>query len=413
MPTAIVTGATGINGLALIRALSADPKTWAQIYAVSRSAPSVSTFPANVQHVPLDLLGCVADIAKLLKQRINEPSSDDAIYVFFAAYLEKETEEEQSDVNGALLCNFLEGLREAGLEKRLKRVVLTTGAKYYGAHHGAVKVPCEEEDPKVVGPTVPRNFYYVQEDILIEMSRDQSWDWCTAMPGAVIGFAHGNFMNLASAVAVYASVCKELGEPLHFTGNLFAYTTFDTHSSAKLTAEFEVWAALNEKCHNERFNIVNGDQASWQTMWPKIARHFGVRIPPNQFAMSAPLPGKYKLPHDPPLAAHADKMGLVGVLEENAIDCRVDLVQWAEREDVKKAWAGIARREGLKDDALERGTWAFANWILAKRYPWVSSMTKARKLGWTGYIDTWECLEDTFNELEQEKVIPRPQSLIH
>ncbi|KAH8151661.1 uncharacterized protein LAJ45_04283 [Morchella importuna] len=413
MPTAIVTGATGINGLALIRTLSADPKTWTQIHAVSRSALSVSTlFPANVQHVPLDLLGGVADIAKALKQRINELSND-AIYVFFAAYLEQETEEKLSDVNGALLRNFLEGVRGAGLEKRLKRVVLTTGAKYYGVHHGAVKVPCEEEDPKVVGPTVPRNFYYVQEDILIEMSRGQSWDWCTAMPGAVIGFAHGNFMNMASAIAIYASVCKELGEPLHFTGNLPGYTTFDTHSSAKLVAEFEIWAALNEKCHNERFNIVNGDQASWQSMWPKIARHFGVRIPPNQFVMPAPLPGKYKIAQDPPLAAHADKMGLVGVLEENAIDCRVDLVKWAEREDVKKAWAEIAKREGLKDDALKRATWVFANMMIGKKHPWVSSMTKARKFGWTGYVDTWECLEDTFNELEQEKIIPRPQSLIH
>lgn len=152
MPTAIVTGATGlsptsppftrkqplshtpqgINGLALIRTLSADPKTWTQIHAVSRSALSVSTlFPANVQHVPLDLLGGVADIAKALKQRINELSND-AIYVFFAAYLEQETEEKLSDVNGALLRNFLEGVRGAGLEKRLKRVVLTTGAKYYG-----------------------------------------------------------------------------------------------------------------------------------------------------------------------------------------------------------------------------------------------------------------------------------------
>lgn len=158
MPTAIVTGATGlsphlpsvyqknnpshtpqgINGLALVRTLSADPKTWTQIHAVSRSAPSASTlFPANVQHLPLDLLGGVADIAKTLKQKINELSND-AIYVFFAAYLEQDTEEKLSDVNGALLRNFLEGVRQAELEKRLKRVVLTTGAKYYGGRFSQI-----------------------------------------------------------------------------------------------------------------------------------------------------------------------------------------------------------------------------------------------------------------------------------
>lgn len=49
-------------------------------------------------------------------------------------------------------------------------------------------------------------------------------------------------MNMASAIAIYASVCKELGEPLHFTGNLPGYTTFDTHSSAKLVAGMYIYS---------------------------------------------------------------------------------------------------------------------------------------------------------------------------
>jgi hypothetical protein len=32
----------------------------------------------------------------------------------------------------------------------------------------------------------------------------------------------------------------------------------------------------------------------------------------------------------------------------------------------------------------------------------VGSMTKARKLGWTGYSDTWDKLEETFQVLEKE-----------
>jgi hypothetical protein len=34
-------------------------------------------------------------------------------------------------------------------------------------------------------------------------------------------------------------------------------------------------------------------------------------------------------------------------------------------------------------------------------------MSKARKSGWTGYEDTWECLEETFKELEEAKVLPK------
>lgn len=53
--------------------------------------------------------------------------------MFFAAYVEKKTEEEMAEVNGKMLKDFLEGMKIAGLQdKALKRVVLTTGVKYYG-----------------------------------------------------------------------------------------------------------------------------------------------------------------------------------------------------------------------------------------------------------------------------------------
>jgi hypothetical protein len=43
--------------------------------------------------------------------------------------------------------------------------------------------------------------------------------------------------------------------------------------------------------------------------------------------------------------------------------------------------------------------------VLGLEYNIVISMSKARKFGWTGYIDTWEAFEETFAELEKEKVI--------
>lgn len=50
--------------------------------------------------------------------------------------MEKESEDEMVEVNGKLLKDFLEGVKIAGLEERaLKRVVLTTGLKYYGGKY--------------------------------------------------------------------------------------------------------------------------------------------------------------------------------------------------------------------------------------------------------------------------------------
>lgn len=43
-------------------------------------------------------------------------------------------------------------------------------------------------------------------------------------------------MNIASALATYATVCHELNEPLFFPGNETFYTGWDNHSHSKLIA---------------------------------------------------------------------------------------------------------------------------------------------------------------------------------
>jgi nucleoside-diphosphate-sugar epimerase len=97
MPTAIVTGATGILGREIVIALGKDPK-WTKIHALSRSQKDV--YPPSVQHGHLDLTRSSQQIAKELQSQ-----EVDGEYVFFAAYLAKDDETEASDVNGAFdLC---------------------------------------------------------------------------------------------------------------------------------------------------------------------------------------------------------------------------------------------------------------------------------------------------------------------
>jgi hypothetical protein len=74
----------------------------------------------------------------------------------------------------------------------------------------------------------------------------------------------------------------------------------------------------------------------------------------------------------------------VGKIPQSFVEQRIDLVKWSQRDDVKKAWEQLAAREGLEKDAFYQATWAFLGLVLGRNYDIVVSMSKARKLGWTG-----------------------------
>ncbi|KAI9822490.1 MAG: hypothetical protein M1827_000209 [Pycnora praestabilis] len=150
----------------------------------------------NVQHDHLDLTNDAKRMAKQLK-------GVEAEYVFFAAYLQKDSEQADSDVNGrsvltpeflhinranskfikgAILKNFLEASAISGAEKNIRRIFLTTGARQYGVHLGAPKNPMKESDPWINGPGRPPNFYYHQQHILMEAAEGKNWDWVITYP---------------------------------------------------------------------------------------------------------------------------------------------------------------------------------------------------------------------------------------
>ncbi|KAJ0295964.1 hypothetical protein COL922a_014022 [Colletotrichum nupharicola] len=79
MPTAIVTGATGILGREIVKVLSSNPEEW------SKTRSKKEDFPQNVVQRHLDLCATPEEMARELK-------GVEADYVFFAAYLEQDTE---------------------------------------------------------------------------------------------------------------------------------------------------------------------------------------------------------------------------------------------------------------------------------------------------------------------------------
>lgn len=325
----------------------------------------------------MDLFGSADAIAKDLQGVKAE-------YVFFSAYVEKASEQENWDVNGDMLQNFLIALEKTGVAKTLKRIVLVTGAKHYGVHLGPSKNPLQETDERLTQAPFPPNFYYRQEDILTSFAQKHPHvSWVVTYPNDVIGLAKGNFMNLATSVGIYAAVSKELGEDLAFPGSEEFYTMFDSFTDSRLHAEFCEWAALEPRAANEAFNVVNGDVHSWQTLWPLLARKFGMKVKSDQFDDAQQIAKETELVDKPPLGIYESELGLEGRVRRGKIQQMVDLIQWSKQSDVKQAWERLADREGLDKDALDKATWAFLAMVLGRNYNIVINMTKARNIGWT------------------------------
>jgi nucleoside-diphosphate-sugar epimerase len=418
MPSAIVAGATGILGREIVLELSRYAQQWPTVHALSRSKKE--DYPENVIHNHIDLTSSAEVMANDLKNVRGE-------YVFFAAYLQKDSEQENWDINGAMLDNFLKALVKTGAVEDVKRIILVTGAKQYGVHLGVPKNPMLEDDPWLTDERYPPNFYYNQQNILHKFCEEHAKEWTVTYPNDVIGYAYGNFMNLSLALALYATVTKELGEDLIFPGSPEFYVKFDSFTSSKLHAQFCAWAALEPKAANEAFNVVNGDVESWQNMWPKLASHFGLKVKADQFnTANSERPSAFQritnqitggnsdvsstkpLIEKPPITDLAAKIGLEGhpVTQQSKVVQQIDLIKWSQRDDVKQAWEKVAEREGLDKEALGKATWGFLGFVLGRNFDLVIGMSKARRAGWTGYVDTWESLEGVLGELRKAKLIP-------
>lgn len=88
--TAVITGANGISGAHMVKALGENPERWSKVYALSRRPPS-GTWPKTVEHVPVDFLESPEQIATILQGKEIKPD-----YVFFFSYILI------TDENGAL-----------------------------------------------------------------------------------------------------------------------------------------------------------------------------------------------------------------------------------------------------------------------------------------------------------------------
>lgn len=345
--TALVVGANGVIGCNLIdHLLTLDD--W-HIVGVSRRG-GVST--DRITYISVDLLDQQDAQSKLA-------SLTGVTHIFYAAYQDRPSWAELVAPNLAMLTNVVDVIEV--IAPKLEHVSLMQGYKVYGAHLGPFKTPARESDAN----HMPPEFNIDQQEFLERRQAGQGWSWSALRPSVVIGFGLGNPMNLAIAIAVYATMSKRLNLPLRFPGKPGAYDSLMEMTDAGLLARATIWAATNASSANQAFNITNGDLFRWSEMWPKIAEFFDL-------AVASPLP-----------------MALATIMD-----------------DKETLWNTIVVDHGLAHSYQEVSSWGFADSVFSWNYDFFADGSKARRHGFHEHVDTEAMFMDVFADLRARKVIP-------
>ncbi|MFD2582675.1 SDR family oxidoreductase [Pedobacter vanadiisoli] len=347
MNTALVVGANGVIGTNLINHLE-SLGTW-NIIGLSRRG---GTDRKALSYISVDLLdkdNCTAKLGAL----------SGVTHIFYTAYQDRPTWGELVAPNLAMLANVLNAIEPVA---DLKHVSLMQGYKVYGAHYGQFKTPAKESDDQLIST----EFNLEQQYFLQKRQMGKNWSWSAIRPSVVGETATGNPMNLAMAIAVYASISKELGIPLRFPGKPGAYDKLLEITDSGLLAKATVWAATSPQCANQAFNISNGDLFRWNDLWPKIAAYFEM---PVAFPLQLPL-----------TQVMADK---------------------------KAVYEGMQDRYGLEKYPYgELSSWPFADFVFSWDYDFFADGTKARRLGFHEFVDTEKMFYRLFDEMRAKKIIP-------
>jgi nucleoside-diphosphate-sugar epimerase len=287
--------------------------------------------------------------------------------VFICTWLRQNTEKENVRVNGAMVENLFAALDP--LAANLLHVALVTGTKHYlgpfeSYGQSAAETPFREDTPRLPG----ENFYYTQEDILYAAAKGEGFGWSVHRPHTVIGFAHGNAMNMGVTLAVYASICRKTGQPFVFPGSHLQWNALTDMTDARLLAKHLAWAATTPAARNQAFNVVNGDTFRWRWLWPQLAAYFGVKAegPPEPIA---PL-----------------EMRTVGFAT---------------------IWEDIADKHNLIEPDIDRlVSWWHTDADLGRQVECVNDMSKSRQLGFHVYQETPQSFFDLFDQLRELRIIP-------
>ncbi|EIE22698.1 hypothetical protein COCSUDRAFT_63836 [Coccomyxa subellipsoidea C-169] len=208
--------------------------------------------------------------------------------------------------------------------------------------------------------------YY--EDYVIERrKKGAKWTWSSLRPGCIIGYSQG-YMNLLHNIAVYGTLCKELGGLFRFPGTPVAYKVLLDCVDVDLLADAQIWLATHPQAQNDGYNISNGDQFRFQQLWPVLASWFKLDVGP-----SLRIPLTKFMPHH------------------------------------KDLWAFIVKKHNLKDIPFKKlAQWEFADAMFTVPSDEFGDVNKLRKAGYDKQrLYTEEVVLHKLDYLAKMKVIPK------
>jgi nucleoside-diphosphate-sugar epimerase len=343
--TALVAGAAGIIGDAVMRELDANGWT---VRGLSRRPLR------EYASVQADLTDAEASAAALREER-------QTTHVFYAALSPDPDLATEATRNAAMLGNLLDGLEAVGAP--LQRVIIYQGFKIYGIHLGAkVPTPARESDP----PHMPPNLYMAQEAALRERAMRSRWDYVALRPDVVVGDIWGNPMNIALVVGAFAEISRALGVPLRFPGTDKAFSQLVQFTDSGLLARASRWAATSERAAGEAFNVTNSDTFRWERMWSDVAGHLGLET-------AAPVPLT--------LARHMADKGAV--------------------------WRQLAQQHELARPNLDDLVgWGFGDFIFHTETDVISDVNKIYEHGFTERMNSTTSLLNAIDSLKRQRILP-------
>jgi len=352
MNKALVVGTSGIVGSATAQLLV--DRGWQVAGAARRPTTQQGVTPVAVDLTDAEgTRAALADVAPT--------------HVFIATWSRQASEAENIRVNALMVRHLMDAVGPAG---SVRHVALVTGLKHYLGPFEAYgkgvlpQTPFREEQ----GRLDVENFYYAQEDEVFAAAARDGFNWSVHRPHTITGVAVGNAMNMATTLAVYASVCKFTGRPFRFPGSAAQWNSLTDMTDARQLAKHLLWASTHDVAANEAFNIVNGDVFRWSWMWSRIADWFGIDATPFD--------------------------GTVEPLES----------QMANDAGI---WREVAAQHGLIEPDIERliSPW-HTDADLGRPIEVVTDMSKSRRMGFLDYQPSDDAFFDVFATLRQRKLIP-------
>ena len=382
---ALVTGANGITGSAIIKHLvkNTTDADFSAIIATSRTPLVFDVSDPRLTFIAIDFLKPASELIPTLKDSLSSVT-----HVYFSSYIHNNNFVALNASNEALFQNFIASVPQVA--PNLQNIVLQTGGKHYGVHLSPVPAPCYEYYPRTLPFNVP-NFYFDQEDRLKAASEASGrWSWNVIRPDAIIGAApKPQGMNEAITLLVYILTCKKMGEEPLMPTNEFYWNGFEDGSDIRLIADLTVWASTSEKpeVKNQEFNINNGEVFTWRWMWPRLTKLLGVET-------------------------SSDRKFEAGALKNlvNGVPCQEQtFAAWAT-EETKNAWVELCVEKGLSKQQAE-DTWSgccfqVMDWVYSRTWCNVLSMQKVRKVGWFGWMDSFDSFKETWEEMRDLGQVP-------